>query len=222
MVDSLRAVSSASLTIYRWQNAAKSVPQRVTALRPRPIRDRKSKKREGCPTLDFQGFTRRAGWVLKFPGIICAAPFTEINSESCQFLSATTATQRFFLVVQTLAVVLRDNSGIGIPPFLQLLGPASARAAIPRTSNPLQDYNSWAHRNERIAFPLHDSLLSHRLYPSMRPYKVSAHFAPRLTRLPICGKLIVYAAWFLRGCSVTGESLPATPPARSDRTLLPL
>jgi hypothetical protein len=50
----------------------------------------------------------------------------------------------------------------------------------------------------------------------------STHFVPRLTRLPICGKLIVYAAWFLRGCSVTGESLPATPPARSDRTLLPL
>ena len=33
----------------------------------------------------------------------------------------------------------------------------------------------------------------------------STHFVPRLTRLPICGKLNVYAAWFLRGCSVTGE-----------------
>jgi len=38
-----------------------------------------------------------------------------------------------------------------------------------------------------------------------RPTKLSTHFVPRLTRLPICGKLNVYAAWFLRGCSVTGE-----------------
>jgi hypothetical protein len=35
MYDSLRAALLATLTIYCWQNAAKSVPQRVTA---RPLR----------------------------------------------------------------------------------------------------------------------------------------------------------------------------------------
>jgi hypothetical protein len=70
----------------------------------------------------------------------------------------------------------------------------------------------------------HDTILSCPLnfIEPCRHTKLLTHFVPRLTRLPICGKLNVYAAWFLRGCSVTGESLPGTPPARSDRTLLPL
>jgi hypothetical protein len=35
--------------------------------------------------------------------------------------------------------------------------------------------------------------------------KLSTHFVPELTRLRIYGKLIVYAAWFLRGSSVTRQ-----------------
>jgi hypothetical protein len=61
--------------------------------------------------------------------------------------------QRYFLAVVILAVEPRDNSGKGILSPPQLSKPAQARAAIPRTNNPLQDCNSWEHRNERIAFP---------------------------------------------------------------------
>jgi hypothetical protein len=61
--------------------------------------------------------------------------------------------QRSFLAVANLAVEPRDNSGTGIQFFLPLLMPASAWAAIPRTNNPLQDCNSWLHRNEHTAFP---------------------------------------------------------------------
>src|ERR1700730_4269248 len=53
--------------------------------------------------------------------------------------------------------------------------------------------------------------------PLIEPYchtNLSAHFVPRLTQLRICGKLNVYAAWFLRGCSVTGECFG---PARPER-----
>jgi hypothetical protein len=79
--------------------------------------------------------------------------FSAINSQIPPNLARYKATERFFLVVQTLAVALRDNSGTDILSFPLLLKLASARAAIPRTSNPLQVCNSWVHRNERIAFP---------------------------------------------------------------------
>ena len=59
----------------------------------------------------------------------------------------------------------------------------------------------------------HDTILSCPLnfIEPCRSTKLLTHFVPRLTRLPICGKLNVYAAWFLRGCSVTGESCPPRP-----------
>ena len=128
-----------------------------------------------------------------------------INSKSRQISPARKTTQRFFFAVPELAVVPRDNSGKGTLFFHPLLIPASAWAAIPRTSNLLQVGNSSAHRNVRIAFPWHYSLLSRRFYRALLPNKTSTHFVPKLTQLRICGKLNVYAAWFLRGCSVTGE-----------------
>jgi hypothetical protein len=64
MVKSLRAVLSTSLTIYRWQSAAKSVPQRVTAPPPRPIPHRKSKKALGAPPSIIKGGPPWR-WVLK-------------------------------------------------------------------------------------------------------------------------------------------------------------
>jgi hypothetical protein len=85
-------------------------------------------------------------------GSAACSALSVINSESSQISRAGTI-ERFSLVVHALAVVLRDNSGTGILLFPPPLKPASARAAIPRTSNPLQDCNSWVHRNGSIAFP---------------------------------------------------------------------
>jgi hypothetical protein len=68
-------------------------------------------------------------------------------------LGLLTAIQRFFLAVGAPAVPLPDNSGTNIRWLPQFSKPASAHAAIPRTSNPLQACNSLAHRNVRIAFP---------------------------------------------------------------------
>jgi hypothetical protein len=50
------------------------------------------------------------------------------------------------------AAVSPDNSGTSTPPLLPLTPPASARAAIPRTSSRLPGYNSSAHRTARIVF----------------------------------------------------------------------
>jgi hypothetical protein len=89
---------------------------------------------------------------LLFPGTSTQLLFTAINSEIPP-TSTTKTIQRLFLGVEAPAVAPPDNSGTGIQFFPPLLIPASAWEAIPRTSNHLQDYNSWVHRNERIAFP---------------------------------------------------------------------
>jgi len=142
-VQQLACSVSASLTIYRWQNAAKSVPQRVTA-------------RQSRPSLDCRN---------QFP-----------NPAKSHRLEAT---QRFFLGAPVLVLVLPDNSGTGIRAFPPLLIPASAWAAIPRTSNLLQVGNSSAHRNVRIAFPWHYSLLSRRFYRALLPNKTFNSFCPQ-------------------------------------------
>src|ERR1700693_3029191 len=101
---------SASFTIYRSQNAAKSLPQRVT-------------------------HNHRV--LLAFS--VINSPFRQV--------SPVTLLSAFFLGVHALAAVLRDNPGTGILSFPPPLKPAPVRAAIPRTSNSLQDCNSSAHRN---------------------------------------------------------------------------
>jgi hypothetical protein len=49
--------------------------------------------------------------------------------------------------------VFPDSSGKSTPPSRPLTPPASARAAIPRTSNRPPGYNSSANRTAHIAFP---------------------------------------------------------------------
>jgi hypothetical protein len=49
------------------------------------------------------------------------------------------------------------------------------------------------------------SLVAPTLSSPTAATKLSTHFVPELTRLRIYGKLIVYAAWFLRGSSVTRQ-----------------
>jgi hypothetical protein len=90
---------------------------------------------------------------LAFSGNIRAAPIHRNQFRNSAKSRLLKITPRLLPAVPALAVVLRDNSGTGILLFPQLLKPASARAAIPRTSNSLQGYNSWLHRNGRIAFP---------------------------------------------------------------------
>jgi hypothetical protein len=124
LLDSLRADLSASLTIYRWQSAAKSVPQRVTAYHRAHPTLANQKNAQGAPPSIFR-VDPEFSWTI----------------------------QRSFLGVANLAVEPRDSSGTGIQFFLLLLMPASAWAAIPRTNNPLQACNSWLHRNEHTAFP---------------------------------------------------------------------
>jgi len=116
------------------------------------------KKAEGAPPSIC-----RVG--LAFSGNIHAAPIHRNQfRNSARNISASKSIQHFFLGVEAPAVALPDNSGTGIQFFLPPSKPASARAAILRTNNPLQDCNSWLHRNERTAFPYHHSLLSARLY----------------------------------------------------------
>jgi len=76
-------------------------------------------------------------------------------------------------------------------------------------------------RAHRVSIP-HHSLESHGLSTNVTANKLSAHFVLKLTPLRICGKLNVYAAWFLRGCSVTGQSFSRHAPGAKRPTLLPL
>src|ERR1700688_3881946 len=74
MVDGLRAVLSASSTIYRWQNATKSVPQTVTAHHRVPSTVANQQNAAGAPPSIRRGS-------VSFPRITTQLLFTAINSE---------------------------------------------------------------------------------------------------------------------------------------------
>jgi len=117
------------------------------------------------------------------------------------------------------------NRSLGAPPFHPILPqlrlqtiPAQASSFFFRFQNrhrhgrqfraPAATFRVTTHRRiATSASRFHNTILScppNFIEPGL-PTKLSTHFVPRLTRLPICGKLNVYAAWFLRGCNVTGE-----------------
>ena len=134
-------------------------------------------------------------------------------------------------VGSSLALGNHTNRSLSAPPFHQILPqlflqttPAQTPLPLPSIQNrhrPVRQFRAPAttfglatHRCiATSASRFHNTIVSCPLnfIEPCRPTKLSTHFARRLTRLPICGKLNVYAAWFLRGCSVTGESCPPRP-----------
>lgn len=157
-----RAVLSASFTIYRWQNAAKYMPQRVT----------------GCPSHTDPRLPESIPRSREISPV-----YRHLALFTCRSCFRSCSTRQF-----------RHRHPAVSPAFKTGIGPGGNSAhQQPPSGLQLMGASQRAHRVSMAPF----SPIA-AIGPMPRHTQLSAQFVPRLTQLRICGKLIVYAAWFLR------------------------